>query len=214
MTAAVPAAAGTAAVLVAAVLYAEKAGRPVLRAVAKAGASAVFVAVGFLRWRAGDPYGSWIVAGLLLGAAGDLLLALPRGFAAGLAVFLLGHAAYIAAFAAVVPFAAWPPAALLPVLLVSGVAVRYLWPHLGRLRPAVLVYVAVITVMVWGAAAALNAGPEGWRRLAGAALFYLSDLFVARNRFVRQRFSNRAIGLPLYYAGQLLLAFTVGCGPV
>jgi len=31
---------------------------------------------------------------------------------------------------------------------------------------------------------------------------------VARDRFVRHQFSNRAWGLPLYYAAQLLLATT------
>jgi uncharacterized membrane protein YhhN len=44
---------------------------------------------------------------------------------------------------------------------------------------------------------------------AGAALFYLSDLAVARQRFVAPGFENKLIGLPLYYAGQLLLASAV-----
>lgn len=45
---------------------------------------------------------------------------------------------------------------------------------------------------------------------AGAVLFYLSDLAVARDRFVKSSFLNRALGLPTYYLGQLLLAFTIG----
>jgi len=32
---------------------------------------------------------------------------------------------------------------------------------------------------------------------------------VARQRFVAERFANKAIGLPLYYAGQLLIASQV-----
>jgi len=40
--------------------------------------------------------------------------------------------------------------------------------------------------------------------------FYISDLFVARDRFFKTEFSNRLLGLPLYYAGQFLLAFSVG----
>jgi hypothetical protein len=40
--------------------------------------------------------------------------------------------------------------------------------------------------------------------------FYLSDLFVARQRFVAPAFANRLYGLPLYYLGQFLLAFSVG----
>ena len=48
--------------------------------------------------------------------------------------------------------------------------------------------------------------------LAGALAFYLSDLFVARHRFVQQGFSNRLAGLPLYYAGQFCLALSAGLG--
>jgi hypothetical protein len=44
----------------------------------------------------------------------------------------------------------------------------------------------------------------------GALSFYLSDIFVARYRFVKKEFMNRLIGLPLYYTGQFLLAFSVG----
>ncbi|MEN8163997.1 MAG: lysoplasmalogenase family protein [Acidobacteriota bacterium] len=44
----------------------------------------------------------------------------------------------------------------------------------------------------------------------GATLFFLSDLAVARHRFVKEAFLNRAIGLPAYYAGQMLLALTIG----
>lgn len=44
---------------------------------------------------------------------------------------------------------------------------------------------------------------------AGAALFYLSDLAVARHRFVAPGPENKLIGLPLYYAAQLILASTV-----
>jgi uncharacterized membrane protein YhhN len=46
----------------------------------------------------------------------------------------------------------------------------------------------------------------------GASLFYLSDLFVARNRFVKKEYVNRLVGLPLYYTGQYLLALSVNLG--
>ena len=36
------------------------------------------------------------------------------------------------------------------------------------------------------------------------------DLAVARHRFVKASFINRAAGLPTYYAAQMLLALTVG----
>ena len=37
-----------------------------------------------------------------------------------------------------------------------------------------------------------------------------ADLFVARERFVSPAFGNRAIGLPLYYAAQILFAVSTG----
>lgn len=45
---------------------------------------------------------------------------------------------------------------------------------------------------------------------AGAVAFYVSDVFVARDRFMKGGFVNRLVGLPLYYAGQFLIAFSLG----
>ncbi|HNT86971.1 MAG TPA: lysoplasmalogenase family protein [Candidatus Hydrogenedentes bacterium] len=44
----------------------------------------------------------------------------------------------------------------------------------------------------------------------GAVLFYVSDVMVARDRFVKSDAWNRWIGLPLYYGGQMVLAYTAG----
>ena len=59
--------------------------------------------------------------------------------------------------------------------------------------------------MVVVASATLPGGADP-RIPTGAVLFYVSDLFVARERFVTPGFVNKALGLPLYYGGQLLLA--------
>jgi hypothetical protein len=40
-------------------------------------------------------------------------------------------------------------------------------------------------------------------------MFALSDISVARDRFVSKAFANRAWGLPMYFAAQLILASTV-----
>jgi uncharacterized membrane protein YhhN len=194
---------------VASLLVAVRAGDQALRVVSKTAASASFVAIGVARWQAGDPVDSWLVGGLVLCALGDLLLIGDGTFDAGLLAFVLGHLAYIASFATALAPAAWPIAVILPLAVVAAVVVRWLWPRLGRRRLPVAVYVAVISVMVWGAIAAAAAGALPWTAAAGAALFYLSDLTVARERFVRSEFINRAAGLPLYYAGQVLIALAV-----
>jgi len=49
--------------------------------------------------------------------------------------------------------------------------------------------------------------------MAGSLLFYASDLFVAKHRFVEKNIINRYAGLPMYYAAQFILAFSVGMIP-
>jgi hypothetical protein len=44
---------------------------------------------------------------------------------------------------------------------------------------------------------------------AGAILFYVSDIFVARQRFVDSNYINRLVGLPLYYVGQFMISFSI-----
>ena len=46
----------------------------------------------------------------------------------------------------------------------------------------------------------------------GAIVFAISDIFVARERFVRKGFVNAAVGLPAYFGSQMLLAYSVGIG--
>jgi len=57
------------------------------------------------------------------------------------------------------------------------------------------------------AGAAFQAGPK--LLLAGAVLFYVSDFFVARKAFITQLIWNPTAGLPLYFAGQFVLAWSV-----
>ncbi len=191
-------------------LHAIRVGDRPLEVVSKTAASLCFVVLGCIRWTAGDAVGSWLLAGLVLCMVGDvLLLGSDRSFDLGLAAFLLGHLAYVGGFRTALPLAGWPVLIAVP-LAVAGIAVgAWLWPRLGRRRPSVAVYIAVISLMVWGGAATSCNRALPWTAAAGAVLFYLSDLAVARQRFVRPEFLNRAVGLPLYYAGQLLLALTI-----
>ena len=78
----------------------------------------------------------------------------------------------------------------------------------------VLLYIIVITLMMSGAWSVLGDGTLALSgRIAvftGALSFYVSDIFVARDRFLKTEFLNRLVGLPLYYFGQFLLAFSIG----
>jgi uncharacterized membrane protein YhhN len=190
-------------------LAGERTGRRTLVLAAKPTASAAFLAIGCLLARHGDPYGAWVIVALGLCLVGDVLLAFPQAFTAGLVSFLFGHVAYIVAFHTLRPASSWPISWSAPVVVVSVLITGWLMPHLGRMRGPVVAYVAVITVMVWGALSVGLTRPGSARVVAGALLFYLSDLSVARDRFVRRGFVNRAWGLPAYYLGQLCLALSV-----
>jgi len=178
----------------------------------KAAASAGFITLALSSGAADSPYGRWVVAALALGLIGDVALALDRAiwFTVGLAAFLLSHIAYVGAFQ-VHGLRAIAAAVTLGLLTILAAAIgRWLLPHVPReLRVPVIAYIIVITVMV---AAATGAASDGapWLVLPAALLFYFSDLAVARDKFVTPGFANRAIGLPMYYAAQVLFAVSVG----
>ena len=169
-----------------------------------------------LAWQAGatdTPYGRVLLAGLCLCWLGDLLL-IPRGdgpaFLGGLASFLMGHVAYAAAFLVAGVAWGWTLGAGLPAVLVAAAILQWLWrAELSRrMRGPVVAYVLAITAMVslaWGAA---GAGAP-WLIPVGAVAFMASDVFVARERFVRPSRWNTRLGLPLYFLAQALLALSV-----
>jgi len=172
-------------------------------------ASTLFVMTAILAGALAAPFGRIMLLGLVLSWLGDVLL-IPRRqrfFVAGLASFLLAHVAYSAAFC-LQPLAV-PPLSLAAIAMAvfAVLIVRWLWPHLPhRLRAPVVAYVAAISLMVvlaGGTTAAI-----GFELFIGAAMFAVSDVFVARERFVSASVINRLLGLPLYYSAQLVFALS------
>lgn len=186
--------------------------------IAKPLASAGFVGVGIAAGglgpvAQGDLYATGLLAGLVLSWWGDVLLIpqdRPLVFRAGIFVFLLGHVAYVLAFASLgLDLAAAGLAALVLLVIAIGV-LRRLGPVVPRaLLFPVRAYVLVISTMLLCAVGAVAQGGNPGIAL-GAAMFYVSDLAVARDRFIASGFVNAAWGLPLYYGGQLVLAGTLG----
>lgn len=200
-----------------ALLWAERSENRKLRYFCKPAASLAFVAIGILAYAPKAGYACWILAGLLLGAAGDIALLFPtsRSFLLGLVSFLLGHIAYVIAFACLVPPSAWAgPLAIAPALAAIAV-LAYLWPHLGIMRGPVIAYVGAIVLMVVGAIAVYQSRPASLEEpyaclvLLGALLFFVSDVSVAKARFVHARFADKLWGLPAYYLGQLGIAWSL-----
>ena len=205
-----------AAVLLAGLLYFEKTGNRKAVIPTKTTLSLLFVITVIVQPHPVPLYYHLLLAGLILCLIGDFFLALPQKvmFLAGLISFLLGHVLYVLAFFSVVSISGliWPGVAV--VLLVSGSVFLWLRPHLGGMKIPVFFYVVIISLMVVGAWSLLIDSGLGIESriviFTGALLFYCSDIFVARDRFLKKEFLNRLIGLPVYYAGQFLLAFSVG----
>ena len=184
-------------------LVAEKTNRPKL--VWKALASSGFLWAALAGGLPATTPGWLLLGGLALSMVGDIALVVERWFLAGLMAFAGAHLLYSGAFLST--GTRW--ATIIATALIAAIALvavkRWLIGKVPpRLRSPVIAYMAIITVMLVTAS-----GSTRFILFAGAALFYLSDLAVARHRFVAPGFENKLIGLPLYYAGQLLLASAV-----
>jgi uncharacterized membrane protein YhhN len=174
-------------------------------------ASTGFVATALAAGALDTSYGRWVVAALVLSWWGDVLL-IPRAraaFALGLASFLAGHLAFAGGFVARGVSLPWLLASGVVLVAPALVVLRWLAPHVpDALRIPVRAYVVAISSMV-ACAFGTWAHAGGGGLLLGALMFFVSDLAVARERFVAHGFVNKTWGLPLYYGGQLLLAASV-----
>lgn len=173
-------------------------------------ASTLFFVTALLAGALDSSFGQLILLGLMLSWFGDVFL-IPKGrlfFVAGLVSFLFAHLTFSVAFL-LQPLESIPLILAAAIMTVFAIVVlRWLWPHLpDKMRPAVVCYLAAISVMVVLAVGAVSSiGPL----LAfGAVIFAVSDIFVARNQFVTSSVANRLWGLPLYYAAQLIFALSV-----
>ena len=144
-----------------------------------------------------------LTVALALSAVGDAAISRPgdTAFKAGLGAFLAAHIAYIPLF--------WAGVGGAPFFIAAGVMLayafivaRWLWPHLGDMRPPVAVYMVVIAIM---GIAALSGNTLV---LIGAGLFIVSDTVLAAETFV---FKDRVRGWTApaiwitYIAAQVLI---------
>ena len=148
-----------------------------------------------------------MLAGLVLSLCGDVFLMLPKDrFIAGLVSFLLAHIAYIAAFSTIFAFTVtwwW-------LLIVVALSVGYfglLSSSLGKLKVAVLFYVAVISAMLWLAGEIYMADPSSLNLLliVGASTFAVSDACLAWNKFKAKYSGAQTAILSTYFLAQWLL---------
>jgi len=173
-------------------------------------ASTAFVALAIRGGALVSIYGRLILAGLALSWCGDMFLIgqSKTAFLAGLVAFLLAHVAYVAAFVQHGYQRRWIWVATVPVTAIAIGVFVWLEPYTpADLLNPVRAYVAVISLMV---IFAIGTQGRGGSKLivAGAIMFFLSDLSVASLRLVQTEYPTYIIGLPLYYAGQVCLALS------
>ena len=175
-------------------------------------ASTCFVVAGITAGGLDTTFGTILVVGLGLAWWGDVLL-IPKSKAAflgGLVAFLLGHVGYAVAFAV----RGLDPVATIAGLAGAGVVAipvgRWLLPSVEpAMKIPVLAYMTVISSMLGLSLGTVVAHGNPWIAV-GAIAFYLSDLAVAREKFVSPGWINRLWGLPVYYGAQLVLAWCAG----
>ncbi len=158
-------------------------------------------------------YGMTILAALVFCAVGDVLL-IPRDkqkmFLAGMAAFALGHLAYIVAFAMsdIELSRAFLRLAALIVFVGFG-AFAWLRRHVPQeMQIPVTLYTFIIVAMVVSAACAVYSGAPQII-LWAAIMFAISDMAVARDRFIKREAANAALITPLYFGAQILFAMSV-----
>ena len=161
---------------------------------------------------ASSVYKYLIVAGLLCSLLGDIFLMLPSDrFIPGLLSFLVAHVFYIAAFtygSAPHLNALWYA---IPFLVYGGAMLWILFPHLGRMKLPVLIYMLVILVMAWQASVRCRETELAGSALAffGALLFTASDSILALNRFRGRIEHAQFYILSTYFTAQWLIALSV-----
>lgn len=175
-----------------------------------------------MAWRAPRPlsprYRWRVLAGLGFALLGDVLLMLPGDFfVPGLAAFLLGHIAFIAAWLDDSRFAVRPLAWLVCLLAAVGL-LWLLWPFVApALRVPVVVYALVLATMAgqavgraWQHATMTDALAQPARHAAfGALLFMASDSLLAWDRYRHALPLSALWVLGTYYPAIGLIAWSV-----
>jgi uncharacterized membrane protein YhhN len=157
--------------------------------------------------------------GLFFSLLGDLALLFEGWFLPGLFAFLLAHLAYI--FSINTPLAEVSPLWSVPIAIVLALSAARLLRRIAQgalerqsanLIVPIYVYGLTLTLMILSALMTLFR-PDWSARASlslsfGALFFYVSDLILAWNRFVRPLRNGRLWNMILYHLGQILL--TIG----
>ena len=182
-------------------------------------ASLCFVLIGLI-CSPGTHVASMIVAGLMIGCIADVLLNLrmvfeEKGqliFLVGIVVFLTGHIMYLAA---VLPLCAHKLACIVIGIVLTALLMVWIFTRITA-KPAFkifgVVYIGAIMLLNCVAAGNVISDQSQFNVVfaIGAVLFLVSDIVLILNTFGSEfRQTLRNTNISLYYAGQLMIAFSL-----
>ena len=170
-------------------------------------------------------YGTYILTGLIACAVGDVFLLARKSqalFIAGMVAFAMGHVIYLGAFAAnpeplvinvVDPGFSLPRTILLVPIVIAfilGLVVyRDKFLELSKtMKFAIAIYAIIIFSMMFFACNIERMRMRIFVPIA-ATIFAISDMFVAKDRFVKPNPKNALVITPLYFGAQALFALSV-----
>lgn len=193
-------------------LFAERRDLNVLRWISKITASSCFILIALTLADVSSAYANWMILGFIASFLGDILLIKnksDRTFQLGIVSFGIAHGFFLVAFIIEgelgVRFAITSILALFLMIATQ----RWLQPKLeSKFKILTLAYIVLIGGMV-------SLSGFAWQGsfrngiIIGAVLFAMSDIFVAREKFIQSEFKNKLIGLPLYYLAQIFLALSL-----
>lgn len=168
-------------------------------------ASSGFVLIGLvslIKYR--TKYEFLILIGLIFCWFGDYF----SGFKITVISFFLAHLNFIFAFLSCGINKIRPLKITPLVIIFSGIIAFWLYPHVPKADQIfVLGYMIIISIMV---VFAFGIREPNIIIILGAILFYISDIFVARWRFVDASSINGVFCYPLYYGSCILFALSNG----
>lgn len=151
-------------------------------------------------------YGLFVLIGLIFCWLGDF--SGHYNFKASVTSFALAHISFISAFLYIGIIRKRALISLCIFSIISIFIAYWLYPYVPKSdQPFVFIYIVIITVMII-IAFGTRTNPVQKVIWLGAILFYVSDIFVARRKFVDPSHINAFIYLPLYYASCIVFAIS------
>jgi uncharacterized membrane protein YhhN len=158
-----------------------------------------------------------LLIGMLFCAGGDVALMFEsnKAFTFGLVLFLIGHIIYTVTIIRFDGFLLENWIITTVLILLAVIMFSVLYSGLGKMKLPVLLYIVAITVMIHSALMTFYGNyfsrNQAVALTIGAGLFYLSDVFLAIDRF-KKPFRYNRISLSFYFGGQFLIALSTALG--